>query len=780
MITKAQEPAMLVIDEWQEFLNAGGLTRKAGCCESDLPFMALKELVDNAFEYNGASFKIEGNSTYVIEDQGPGLSREEIEHLFSIRRPMNSSKRWRRAGRGALGNGLRVAVGALRTIEAPLFVASRDGTYRVAIDEIGRTSTEQIGEMREVGTEIRIVLPEPLDKEEESTLQLCTLAPGPIYDGPANAHWFGMMAFRDLVQNLCPHMTIAEFKAQFGVEDARKKLLGELDDEQTKRLHGGLKARCPRKVELPGMGEEILRNDHYHRKVGSVSIKGARICATVEAWVTADRQSPSSNVRLNALFMNRTWSLERPNGHYLDGIRIVGCGLNARAKAYKASYDVIIAISTPHFPMTSDGKKPDLSPFADLIEKAVWKAGRAAYDAAPKPVPEPREPKAPKSYEPERPPRVSIKKAAFDVLEDAVAHASSNFSHKITARQVYYAVRDRVTRLHGIEITDTYFTQTLLPEYIAIEEPCHWPLINFDARGSASEPHDGEKKIPLSTEGLINFKYRFEGQESAEIKFGAVLYIEKEQFGEILAPIANEFDILLVEAKGQPTTAERELLQWAAAKDLPVLVFADLDVSGLQISESLRLGSKRHPERIPAERIGLHLKHVHEFQLNPEPYKPGKAQVTWLEKSETDHEERSFVLRQRCELNHLTTQQMLNLLRGELEAAGVQKLRPSTGQIELALRSEARSVGDAKHIKPIKDRMQTEIAEAEAKIQQKYDDEFREALGKVEEFVRSVEAASDLEEINSLIDFEFQLSPKQFWPEALNGAIRRSGIIANR
>ena len=76
--------------------------------------------------------------------------------------------------------------------------------------------------------------------------------------------------------------------------------------------------------------------------------------------------------------------------------------------------------------------------------------------------------------------------------------------------------------------------------------------------------------------------------------------------------------------------------------------------------------------------------------------------------------------------------------------------------------------------------MNAEIAEAEAKIKKKYDDEFREASGKVEDFVKSVEAASDLEEINSLIDLEFQLSPGQFWPEALNGAIRRSGIITNR
>ena len=50
------------------------------------------------------------DDTFFIEDDGPGLdgTPEEIAELFSIRRPMRSTKLLRLPQRGALGNGLRV------------------------------------------------------------------------------------------------------------------------------------------------------------------------------------------------------------------------------------------------------------------------------------------------------------------------------------------------------------------------------------------------------------------------------------------------------------------------------------------------------------------------------------------------------------------------------------------------------------------------------------------------------------------------------------------------
>ena len=65
---------------------------------------------------------------FFVEDTGPGLdgTPEEIADLFSIRRPMRSSKLLRLPQRGALGNGLRVVAGAVLASEGSLAVISRN------------------------------------------------------------------------------------------------------------------------------------------------------------------------------------------------------------------------------------------------------------------------------------------------------------------------------------------------------------------------------------------------------------------------------------------------------------------------------------------------------------------------------------------------------------------------------------------------------------------------------------------------------------------------------
>ena len=52
---------------------------------------------------------------YYVQDDGPGIEPDEIATLFSIDRPMVSTKLLRLPTRGALGNGLRVVAGAAAT-----------------------------------------------------------------------------------------------------------------------------------------------------------------------------------------------------------------------------------------------------------------------------------------------------------------------------------------------------------------------------------------------------------------------------------------------------------------------------------------------------------------------------------------------------------------------------------------------------------------------------------------------------------------------------------------
>ena len=105
------------------FRTLDGLTQKAGVSRDLLPRLVLKELADNGLDA-GAVVEVgelpKGRG-YFVDDDGPGFvdddgldaTPEEIAHLFSIRRPLVSSKLLRLPTRGAVGNGLRVVAGAV-------------------------------------------------------------------------------------------------------------------------------------------------------------------------------------------------------------------------------------------------------------------------------------------------------------------------------------------------------------------------------------------------------------------------------------------------------------------------------------------------------------------------------------------------------------------------------------------------------------------------------------------------------------------------------------------
>jgi hypothetical protein len=74
---------------------------------------------------------------YFVDDDGPGIdgTPEEIARLFSIRRPLVSSKFLRLPTRGAVGNGLRVVAGAVLASGGTLIVIY--GLRQLVMDELG-------------------------------------------------------------------------------------------------------------------------------------------------------------------------------------------------------------------------------------------------------------------------------------------------------------------------------------------------------------------------------------------------------------------------------------------------------------------------------------------------------------------------------------------------------------------------------------------------------------------------------------------------------------------
>jgi hypothetical protein len=96
------------------FLHPDRLSQKAGAPKAHLRRMAVKELVDNALD---AADKVVlmplDNDTFVIEDDGPGIAPKKVVTLFSVIRPMMSTKLIRHPTRGMVTGGRRVELNAM-------------------------------------------------------------------------------------------------------------------------------------------------------------------------------------------------------------------------------------------------------------------------------------------------------------------------------------------------------------------------------------------------------------------------------------------------------------------------------------------------------------------------------------------------------------------------------------------------------------------------------------------------------------------------------------------
>jgi hypothetical protein len=126
--------------DWTSFRTIEGLQQKAGVPANLLRRLVLKELADNGRDNRAATRVGEIEGGYFVEDDGPGLDPDEVASLFSISRPLASTKMLRLPTRGALGNGLRVAAGAVLASDGKLTVISRGVRQELKPERDGSTS----------------------------------------------------------------------------------------------------------------------------------------------------------------------------------------------------------------------------------------------------------------------------------------------------------------------------------------------------------------------------------------------------------------------------------------------------------------------------------------------------------------------------------------------------------------------------------------------------------------------------------------------------------------
>ncbi len=299
--------------------------------------------------------------------------------------------------------------------------------------------------------------------------------------------------------------------------------------------------------------------------------------------------------------------------------------------------------------------------------------------------------------------KVSVKDAAWQVMEAAYLKASANGTLPAHARQIMYAARPDVLRITGLdEMDDKYFIKTLLPAYIE-EKGVIWNVV-YDARGTFTEPHT-EVKIPLGTLAVRSYlnsiKYHSVHELSLDIaeeryptygpenRYQAILFIEKEGFMPLFAQVklAERYDLAIMSTKGTSVTAARELLDTlCSAHAVKLLVLHDFDKAGFSILSTLTNDTWRYQFTNKIEVIDLGIRMDDIADLVSERVNLPASAADNLRASGATDEEVEFLLTRRVELNAFASDKFIEWIEAKLKQHGITKVVPDEATLDKAYR----------------------------------------------------------------------------------------------
>ncbi len=666
--------------DWRLFGSLGSLGQKAGVPATKLRRLCLKELVDNDLDA-GARATIEQPKPghYSITDDGHGIdgTPEDIARLFSIDRPLVSSKLWRKSQRGALGNGLRVVAGALIASGGGMLrLWTRNQCLSITPLEDGGASVYQsrVAVYSPTGTHIEISFGPLLPQDDDATLwakQAIVMAKGGAgFDGKSSPHWFDADAFyelvqgagkrpvRQLIENLdgCTGAKASEVASHF-----LQRSCGSLTREDSTALLQRARAlTTPPSVKRLGMVGSIDELPaHVARQEGEAKLSAreplARIPYVVEAWAETAKESEIE------VYVNRT-QITGEATVYFDSDKdfmIYGCGLShvVKTPAKKGAWRLALNITAPFVPITTDGKEPDLDVFAQSIVAALSAAIKKAHRNAPKKGALPTQ-----------------KEAVIANLEAAIAKTSGEGQYRFAQRQLLYALRPIVMAETGKELKTENFNK-IITDYEA--EYGDIPDMYRDNRGALYQPHSGEGDIAVGT-------LMVEGYVRPPWSFNKILYIEKQGFFETLKAEQwpEQHDCALLTGKGYTTRAIRDRVDHLAEHDEPAQFFCvhDADSAGSMIMQTLQEATRARGARlVEIVNFGLEPWEAEAMGLEAEEFKQGEQQrpvADYVLQHEDGAAWSEWLQSKRYELNAMTTPQFLNWLEAKMMAHAEGKVIP--------------------------------------------------------------------------------------------------------
>lgn len=676
-------------EDWTLFRNIPGLSQRAGVKPDHLAQIVGKELADNALDASGAARvgwldEYDTGRGFYVEDDGviPG-SDDEIAELFSIRRPLRSTKLERLPTRGALGNGLRVVAGAVLASGGSLVVATGGRRLRLEPQDDGSTKATRLGK-HSGGTRVEVVLGPALAspnalKMAEDAIEFA--GDEKIYSGLTSPHWYDPSAFFELCQAFggsarelvsrfdgCTGAKAGRIAKELGLQNAQARAL---DRGQAGKLLEALRAASKpvNPKRLAPVGRETrdrVRSEGYAIVRGHFNVGGARLPYIVEAWADVE-QSGEPSVWL---YVNRTRTVSQTGEWIVKGkMRVHECGINVTIDVGRAVPNVDLCVTTPFMPITSDGKEPNLAPLRNPIAECIGRAVRSAK----------------KNTSSGAGGKRSEKDVYFANMARAVATVGGSGRFKFQPRNLFYEHRPKMIAAFDKEPTYSNFAK-VLTEYEA--EHGEIPNLYRDDRGVIYHPHTGEL-IPLGTRSVAAY-------EQPAWTFNKVLFVEKEGHFEMLRELEwpERHDCVLLTSKGQPTRAARDLLDLIGDGDEEILFFCahDADAAGTIIYQSLQEETDARPKRrVKIVNLGLEPQEALAMGLQIETvHRKGEKQPAIARY--VSPEDREWLLHNRIELNAMTPAKFVEWLDRKMAEHGHGKLVPPREVLGVELRNNAERI----------------------------------------------------------------------------------------
>lgn len=705
------------------YFTEDGLIKNTGISKEYWDFVIFKELVDNALD---AIEPVADKNVYInidtkdkrlqIFDNGKGISIETINDIYDFSYFVSKNRDHITPSRGKQGNGLKTIISICYLMGYRLLWHTSEGSViENIIDDTeiqdGRVLFQTIQHGNSMWKGIEIIgyknMNNPVREKNIQKFFMCNQDVSFYYtydnipnvlnakldavnrSGNTSISFYDIKAFKDyILKTQDGNITYKKFLKMFGsrVSDASliKGKIKDIDFNSNEFIEDFIKLKSLQnskkytilKSHMIGLKYSLNTEILMQRDKNTNEIKTYVPCIIEFEVEKVDLKNDKRYYAECTCFINNTisyddsWSIVFDEGFYDLGMRTCRSSKNLAGLLENYNdYRFVFHFISPYFIFKDAGKTEIditsiITDLAKELRKALAKEKKRYDSSIQKPI---------QNTDLLRP-----------YMDEAFNLASTNGKYAITARQMWYKIRE----ISGApDEAYTAFTQTVLTEWIN-NHPEYEDKINFANRGVF---YIGDKQDGLGTANVRNFinnigkapntfncyggvsdNVYIDDNFNVEYKYDKVLYIEKTGFDDIFKAekIGEKYHMIIVSGQGFATRAAKTILYALQNKGLKLYCMHDLDISGVNIFKSFQTTNDKFEYPIDIEDLGITIEDVYRYNIQPEQVEKGKSDRDKLLSMSDEY--RSFfdgvTHYNRVELNAFTTEQILEIMDKKLSS----------------------------------------------------------------------------------------------------------------